>query len=264
MSSSDTIEIQNKFLQEALGIIAKTQETMQQLAGWLFEFTSEYGKTESFKLASSNSMPSGTLEQLEDLRDAVKAGIIKLLWNEFHSTITLSHDHLNLRGQRRIVLSYLVDDLAQITSANSELAAGAIKVRDSAVEYLALIQQTDAAIESDFVLSSSSSQLWTTNSAVGKTYQVNLAVLSSVSDRVAYLLAYCNERLDNATDSEFRRLVAPLAPSFRALGAELYAAMDLTKAFQSLAKQALSARRPPRQEIRLWGRRNPCEQPDST
>jgi hypothetical protein len=245
VSPSDTIERQSEFLKTALSIIDQTEETMRQFAGWLYDFIKKYGETEPSAPASRDPMLRAAREQLQAAKDAIEAGVSKLLWNEFHRIMTLSHDHQNLRGQRRILLSYLVDDLAQITSANSELAAGAIAVRERAVEYLALIQQTDAAIESDFVLNSAGSKLWTTNPTAGKTYQVNLAGLSSVSDRVAYLLAYCDERLDNATGSDFKNLVSLLAPSFRALEAEFYAAKDLAKAFRSLTEQALSARTAP-------------------
>jgi hypothetical protein len=240
VSPSDTIEKQSEFLALALGIVDQTEKTMQELAGWLYDFTRKYAETVPSKPTSRIPEVRDALEQLKTAQDAMLARVTTLLWNEFNTIMIHSHDQLNLRGQRRTLLSYLVDDLAQITSTNSDLAAGAVEVRDRAVEYLAMIQQTDAAIESDFILNKSSGQLWAPNPAAGKASEITLAALSSVSDRAAYMLAYCNERLEDASDSDFRSLAAPLAPSFRALGAELFAAMDLTKAFESLVRQALA------------------------
>ena len=186
------------------------------------------------------------LRQAEEIQQEafadLKAELNTMMWTGFSNIIANSHDQLNLRGQRRTLLSYLVDDLAQIVSADNELTAGAIEVRNRAVEYLALVQQTDAAIESDFVLNSTSSQLWTSGRGWTPTYCVNLAALSRTSDRVAFLIAYCNERFKDATDDVIRSIVPLLRSSFAALSMELVAAVDVAEAFTALTEQAMNVK----------------------
>jgi hypothetical protein len=155
VSPSDTKERRAEFLKTALDLVDQVLRTLPELAQWLQEFTATYGKAAEPRRSSIIPEFDAALEQHASAKERVLAHIISMLWSEFHRIITASHDLLNLRGQRRTLLSYLVDDLAQITATESELAAGAAAVRDSAVAYLALMQQTDAAIESDFILSHS-------------------------------------------------------------------------------------------------------------
>lgn len=239
VSPSDTKERRAEFLETALDLVDQVLRTLPELAQWLQEFVAKYGKAAEPRLSSVIPEVDAALAQLASAQESTLALISSMLWSEFHRIITASHDLLNLRGQRRTLLSYLADDLAQITATESKLAAGAAAVRDSVVAYLALMQQTDAAIESDFILRNTNSDLWISTAPTGKTYLVTQASLSGVSDRVAYLLAFCDERLRDTSDIELRRVATGLAPSFRALAAEFWAANDLAMLYRSLVEEAL-------------------------
>ncbi len=237
---ADIFEVSPQFkASRAVQMIDNTEKSLRQTSSALIDFNNKYVSPPASEKIYSDPSARALQEMLNAMKDLIGQFDKLITWSEVSKHIALSYGYQGLRSQRRIVLSYIVDDLAQIATAGGALAGSAIVARDRAVMYVALVEQTDATIESDFALGRSLAlAAGTARNAIPG---VDMAAFSSTSDRVAYLMAYCNGLLeDAATERQIRDVVTPVSLSLTALAQELAAAAMLAHAMSNLAQQALS------------------------
>jgi hypothetical protein len=197
---------------------------------------------ENFTVRAEEDLTGADPDILRSIADAQRD-----VWVRLSKGITEFYAQDGLRHQRTMLFSYIVAELGQISSTSgASLAERAIIARDRAIQYLARITMTDVAIESDFALRNSSTLSVGTqkDAPIFSAYPVDLRALSCTSDRVVYLMAYCDTVMANATQREqINDLVVNLKLSLSALSKEVDGASRLAEALVDLTDEAIAQKR---------------------
>lgn len=178
--------------------------------------------------------------------DDALAGWLGLMWTTLRESIPMSYDPDGLRRQRSIILSHIVADLAQISSTSgATLAYEAIVARDRAVQYLASVVGTDAAIESWLVHGnlglSSGAKVEDDLSAMLSAYPVDLSRMACTSDRVGFLISYFDQILGASPKAKEIVAIVPVSPLLTYVSVEVISAAQLAAAFSDLATKAIGS-----------------------
>jgi hypothetical protein len=249
---ADVFEISDHFTDaDAAQMIREKSDSLAEVAKYFNDFAQ---KLEDFAEESARHTPSPDdnlytqqIEQGFATMYAALAPILAALWRALRQSITASYDQDGLRHQRSIILSHIIADLAQISSTSgASLADEAIIARDRAVQYLALVARTDAAIESWLVqgnlMLSPGAKATDSLSAMLSTYSVDLDILSCTSDRLGYLVAYCDKVLGSNPQTEEVIALLPLKALFWTVSVEVAEASRLAGEFGDLATRAIAAK----------------------
>jgi len=154
---------------------------------------SELRRFTSGDLSERHKAEQMGLSSIPELLSLVKDSEASATWTEVSGRIRVTFAGDGDRKQRSIYLRYLVDDLATIASTGEKtLAQEAKKCRDCAIDLSAKAQLTDAMVE-NFLGFSRLSQPNSETQAIFGLYPGDLDALTSVTDSVKLLLAFCDE-----------------------------------------------------------------------
>jgi hypothetical protein len=242
---AEPFEISSSFTPaDALNLLKKTQDDLLTVNKGVLDFVQRFTERPDLRLRSAIPELDASFAQLSESVDELLTGWQGIIWTELSRLIKTYEP--GLRYQRAMLFSYIISDLGQISSTSgASLAKLAIVARDRAALYGMLVKRTDAAIEADLVLrSSSSAAAAKDDAAIFSTYPVDLSALSCTSDRVAYLLAYCDTAMKDATRADqVRALVDPLKLSLLAVSSEISEATQLARALSDLTEEAIAQTR---------------------
>jgi hypothetical protein len=251
-SIAEVFERSNSFKDvDAAQMIKNKAASLSAVSGNFLDFNAKLNEfvesRESHAPAPDDSPYSAQFKKGMGMIDDALAGVLALAWGQLRQAITFSYDPDGLRRQRSIILSHIVADLAQISSTSgATLANEAIVARDRAVQYLASVAGTDAAIESYLVHGnlklSPGAKVGAALSTTLSTYPVDLSRMACTSDRVDFLISYCDEVFGDQPKTQEIVAIVPASHLFSYLSVEVSSAAQLASAFSDLAEKAIGTK----------------------